>query len=121
MGGILNMGYFKVVVDGVRVDEMGDALEFSERSIWIDGCPSANRAPSPSPPCSDDEVEVAVELKADNYPTETSFEIRHAGGGGVFVPLTKPRLPRRIMRESYCLEKLWVTTCSISTMPGEMD
>ena len=103
--GILNMGYFKVVVDGVRAGELGDALEFSERSIWIDGCPSSDRSPSPSPPCSEDEVEVAVELKADNYPAETSFEIRHAVGDAVVVPLTKPRLPRRIMRESYCLGK----------------
>ena len=101
--GILNPGYYKVLVDGVRVDSGSDALNFYVRSIEINGCPSA---PPPLSPCTDYEVEVALELQTDKFHSETSFEIRHAESDAIVVAMTKPPLPQRIMRESYCLEKL---------------
>lgn len=96
------MGYFKLLVDGMRVDDLDAAVDFSERSFQINGCPSS----TPSSPCSDKQIEVIVELRTDNFNSETSFEIRQARSGSTVVPPTKPRLPQRIMKETYFLEKI---------------
>ncbi len=118
--GILNPGYYKVLVDGVRVDGVHDALNFNERSIEINGCPSTPTTP-PVSPCTDDEVEVALELQTDRYHSETSFEIRNAETDAIVVPMTYPPLPQRIMRESYCLEKLSNSTNDGRKLTGNND
>ena len=118
--GILNPGYYKVLVEGVRVDGGDDALNFNERSIEINGCPSTPTTP-PVSPCTDDEVEVALELQTDRYHSETSFEIRNAETDAIVVPMTYPPLPQRIMRESYCLEKLSNSTNDGRKLTGNND
>jgi hypothetical protein len=117
--GILNPGYYKVLVDGVRVDG-GDGLNSNERSIEINGCPSTPTTP-PVSPCTEDEVEVALELQTDRYHSETSFEIRNAETDAIVVPMTYPPSPQRIMRESYCLEKLSKNTNDGRELTGSND
>ena len=94
-------GYYKVTVNGTRVDDGDNAMG----SLEILGCPLSS-SPPVLPTCPPNETMISLDIQADRYHTEISWEISDSEGNVVkhSQDVDFSLSPEKITSSWYCLK-----------------